>query len=115
MLDHVLWPIRTVRRAVESEVSTPLEETEHEILDAVDAIHRATDSIERHVEVIDGLASSVGPLTDSVDRLTATMRDLVELLAPMAAAERDVQRAERFFRLRRQRNASGPESPGPGS
>ncbi len=68
------------------------------ILDAVNAIQRATDSIERHVEVIEGLATSVGPLTDSVDRLTATKGDLVSLLAPMGAAEHEVQRVEGFLR-----------------
>lgn len=107
-------PLRLVARLAEQELSTPLEETEHDVLNAVNAIHRATVSIEHHVEVIEGLATSVGPLTDSVNHLTATMRDLVGLLEPMAAAERgvkraerEVERAERFVRFHRHKNAAG--------
>jgi len=37
----------------------PLEETEHETLEAVEALERVTVSIERHVEVIETLATSV--------------------------------------------------------
>lgn len=124
MLGFVLRPLRSALGLVDREVTTPLEQTEGEILDAVTAIHRVTDSIEHHVEVIEGLATSVGPLTDSVDRLTATMRDLVALMAPMAAAEHEVQRAEhdveraehevqraeRFLGFRRRKEADEPEA-----
>jgi uncharacterized protein YoxC len=78
----------------------PLEETrdiEAHILDAVDAIHNVTASIEQHVAVIETLATSVAPLGASVDRLTDTMQELVKLMAPMGSAERGVQRVERFF------------------
>ena len=82
----------------------PLEETERETLEAVEALERVTESIEHHVEVIEGLATSVGPLTESVNQLTATMQQLVELLGPMAAAEREVHKAEHFFGLRRHKH-----------
>jgi hypothetical protein len=110
VLEFIFRPLRSVLGAVEHEVarSTPIEETEQGILDAVNAIQRATDSIERHVEVIEGLATSVGPLTDSVDRLTATMADLVSLLAPMGAAEHEVQRFEGFFGRRRHEKKTEP-------
>jgi hypothetical protein len=111
VLDFVFRPLRQVLGA---EVSKPFDETEHEILDAVQAIHRASDSIDRHVAVIEGLATSVGPLTESVNRLTATMADLVTILAPLAGAERDVGRVERLLRLRRHErdSAEGPERAG---
>jgi uncharacterized protein YoxC len=108
IIDLAFAPLRLATRLVQHEVPNPLEETEHDLLHAVNAIHRATASIEHHVEVIEGLATSVGPLTESVNNLTATMKDLVTLLAPMAAAEhgvrnaeRQVQRAERFLGFHR--------------
>jgi hypothetical protein len=114
ILDLALRPLRFAARLAENELMAPLEATEHEVLDAVNAIQRATVSIEHHVEVIEGLATSVGPLTDSVNQLTGTMRDLVTMLAPMAAVEHgvkqaghEVERAERFFRLHRHKNPDG--------
>lgn len=103
MLGFLVRPLRSALGLAEHEVVSPLEGSERELLAAVDAIHRATVTIERHVEVVEGLATAVGPLTDSVNRLTTTMADLVMLLAPMAAAEHDLERAERLFGLRRRR------------
>jgi hypothetical protein len=113
VLDFVLRPLRYVLGVGESEVSKPLDEAEHELVDAVWAIHRASDSIDHHVEVIEGLATSVGPLTDSVNQLTATMADLVALLRPLAGAEHGVQRAEYLLHLRRheQEPRSEPGTP----
>jgi len=59
-------------RAVNEDALRPLEQTEHQTLEAVKALDRATESIEHHIEVIETLATSVGPLTESVDRLTDT-------------------------------------------
>ena len=116
MFDFVLRPVRSAARALNADALRPLEETEHETLDAVRALERATESIEHHVEVIETLATSVGPLTESVDRLTDTMQDLVKMLGPLAGAEHEVQRAgqelehaEHFFGFRRQRKRPGPE------
>ena len=108
MLDFVFRPLRQVLGAGEHEVSKPFDEPEHELLDAVEAIHRASDSIDHHVQVIEGLATSVGPLTDAVDRLTATMADLVALLAPLADAEHEAHRAEGLFRFRRHEHKDAP-------
>jgi hypothetical protein len=99
----------------EHEAAMPLEETEREILDAVTAIHRATDSIEHHVEVIEGLATAVGPLTDSVNHLTATMADLVVLLAPLGKAEREVEHAEHFLGFHRHGKPTEAEGEQPDS
>jgi methyl-accepting chemotaxis protein len=104
MLDFLTRPIRSILGVagdeVIEEVLEPVRETreiEAHILDAVEAIHGATASIEQHVAVIETLATSVAPLTSSVDRLTDTMQDLVRLLAPMGEAEQGVQRVEHFF------------------
>ncbi len=114
IIDLAFRPLRLVARLTERELPSPLEKTERDVLSAVNAIHRASVSIEHHVEVIEGLATSVGPLTDSVNQLTGTMGDLVALMGPMAAAERgarraerEVERVERFFRFHRNKNAAG--------
>ena len=52
MFDFVLRPVRSVVRVMNEDALRPLEETEHETLDAVRALERATDSIEHHVEFI---------------------------------------------------------------
>ena len=109
MLDFVTSPIRSVLGVAEHEVVAPLQATreiEAHILEAVTAIHHATASIEQHVAVIETLATSVAPLGASVDRLTDTMRDLVELMAPMGAAEREVKHVEHFFGRHRHRKPS---------
>ena len=100
MLEFVTGPLRRVLGATEHDVVDSVRETrdiEANMLAAVRAIENATGSIERHVEVIETLATSVDPLRASVDRLTDTMQDLVKMLAPMAAAEHEVQRVRRFF------------------
>jgi ABC-type transporter Mla subunit MlaD len=114
MFDFIFRPLRAALGAAEHEVSAPIAEGEHEILDTVTAIHRATESIEHHVQVIEGLATSVTPLTDSVNQLTATMRDLVAILAPMGEAEHDVehgvQRVEHFFGIGRHESRGDPDA-----
>jgi hypothetical protein len=108
MLDFVLRQVRAVIGAAEHDVVAPLEETrdiEGHILEAVDAIHHATASIEQHVAALDTLANSVQPLGSSVDRLTETMNDLVRMMAPIAAAEREVHKVEGFFGRHRHHDA----------
>ncbi len=120
MFDFALKPVRSALRVLNEDTFKPLEQTERETRDAVRAIEGATQSIERHVEVIETLATSVGPLTTSVDRLNETMRDLVEVLAPLAAAENEFHRAEhgaeqveRVLRFRRNRKVAEPDPPAP--
>ena len=121
MFDFLLRPLRSAFRGAEHDMTAPIEETQHEIIGTATAIENATGSIERHVEVIEMLATSVGPLTQSVDQLNATLKDLVAMLAPMAKveseaahAERDVERAESFFRLRRHREPDAEDAPAGG-
>ncbi len=100
MLDFVTRPIRTVLGGTERDVVESVRESrdiEANMLDAVEAIEKATASIERHVEVIDTLATSIDPLRASVDRLTDTLQELVAMLAPMGAAENDMRRVGRLF------------------
>jgi uncharacterized protein YoxC len=113
----VFRPLSAIARTLNEDALQPLEETEHETLDAVRAIEEATQSIERHVQVIETLATSVGPLTESVDNLNATMRNLVAVLAPLAGAESEVRRAEQeveraghLFRLRHPDQPSEPDA-----
>src|SRR5205807_1728284 len=70
------------------------------------AVHRAADSMERHVAVVEALADSLPPLTESVTRLTDQLSSLMQITAPVAAAEREVSRLERLFGRRH-----GPASP----
>lgn len=122
VLDFVLKPVRSAVGALNRDALEPLEDTERETLGAVEAIERATQSLEHHVEVIESLATSVGPLTESVDRLNDSVRALVEVLAPLAAAEHEVQRAEHgaervehFLRFRRHQPPAEPEETPPES
>ena len=122
MFDFVLRPVRSVFRAVNEDAVKPLEDTERETLKGVEALERAANSIDHHVEVIETLATSVGPLTESVDRLTETMQDLVKMLGPIAGAEHEMQRAEHgvqeaehFFGFRRHNKATEPDTGPAGS
>jgi ABC-type transporter Mla subunit MlaD len=101
-------PVRSLLRG------SPLheaDEVEQELHDAVEAIHRAAESMERHVEVVDSLASSVPALTDSVNALVNELNGLLGVLAPLAAAEREVTRVERLFGRRRAQPAVAAEAP----
>jgi methyl-accepting chemotaxis protein len=100
MLDFVTRPLRSVLGVAEHDVVESVRETrdiEANMLGAVEAIENATASIERHVEVIETLATSVDPLRGSVDRLTDAVQELVAILAPVAEAEHEMQRVGRFF------------------
>jgi methyl-accepting chemotaxis protein len=117
MLDFFTRPIRSVLGVTERDVVESLHETrdiEANTLGAMRAIENATASIERHVAVIETLATSVDPLRASVDRLTDTMQELVAMMAPMAAAEHEVHRVERFFgRHRHDEQPPGEGQPKP--
>jgi hypothetical protein len=113
MLEFLVRPLRSALGVAEHDFVAPVERSEHEIADAVNALHRAADSIEHHIEVVEGLATSVSPLTESVNRLTETMAELVKLLAPMATAERDVERVEHLFGFRRRRRPVKPPAQPP--
>jgi hypothetical protein len=108
VLDFLARPLRSALGLAEYEATRPVAGAEHEMAQASSAFHRVADSIEHHIEVVEGLAASVGPLTESVNHLTETMSALVELLAPMAAAEHEVEQVERLFGFRRRRKTPPP-------
>ena len=117
MLDFVTRTVRSMFGFTERDIVDTVHETrdlEENMLGAVEAIENATASIERHVEVIETLATSVDPLRASVDRLTDTMQDLVALLAPMGDAEHEIQRVGRFFGRHRHHDDPAPQ-PAPSS
>jgi methyl-accepting chemotaxis protein len=112
MFEFVTRPIRAILGVTEHDIVESVRETrdiEANMLGAVRAIENATDSIERHVEVIETLATSVDPLRASVDRLADTMHELVAILAPMGAAEHEMQRVGRFFGRHRHDEQPRPE------
>lgn len=115
MLEFLARPVRSALGFAEYEAARPVAGAEREIAQASSAVHRVADSIEQHIQVVEGLAASVGPLTESVNRLTETMSDLVTLLAPMAAAEHEVEQVERLFGFRRHRKPGpAPAEPSDG-
>ncbi len=82
VLGHI--SIGTVEHRVEQ--LAPIEERLHE---AVDALHRAAESLEHNVEVGDKLAESLPALTEAVTRLSDQLAGVLELAAPVEAAERE--------------------------
>ncbi len=118
-LDFFVGPIRSILGTAESSEAalarhSPLgatRELEHKIEEAVDATHRAVDSLERHIAVVETLADSLAPLTESVTRLSDQLGAILQVMAPLAGAERELSRAEHFFA--RHRRGQQPSQPGP--
>ena len=86
-------------------------ELEAKLDEAVAAIHRASESLERHVEVLGALSESLPPLTASVTRLTDELGHAMAVTAPIAAAEREASRLDRL--LRRRPQGPSPSAPVP--
>ena len=74
---------------------------EGQVHEAVAALTGAAESLDRHVEAIEGLAESLPALTDAVTRLCDQLAAVLELAAPVEAAERKVSGFARLFRRRR--------------
>jgi hypothetical protein len=108
LLDIALAPIRSVLGTAERGVldHTTIDE---KILDGVEAMRRTTESIEKHIEVVEALAASLPPLTESVTRLTDQIGELLRLTAPLAAAEHDIERVEHLFGRHRHHDEQRPE------
>ncbi len=122
-LDLFTAPLRSLLGVAERDVTehSPLHEAaelEGRLDQAVSAIHRTADSMERHVAVVETLAQSVPALTDSVNALVKELNSLLAVVAPIAEAEREVSRVEHFFGRRRHSDevtsAGGPGQPAPG-
>jgi ABC-type transporter Mla subunit MlaD len=82
--------------------------------ETIAALHRAAAAGERHVEVLEGVADSLAPLTESVTRLSDQLGVLLDAMAPLEAAERDVSRVEGLFRRRRHEVPGGTPAGGSG-
>jgi tetrahydromethanopterin S-methyltransferase subunit E len=116
MLDMVKGTLRSAIGAaehVESDVEARSPAAVEAKLDEMIAVmHRTCESAERHVEVVEALAQSLVPLTDSVSKLTDQINLLLQVTAPLAAAERDMSRVEGIFhRRRRPQDADGGGGP----
>jgi ABC-type transporter Mla subunit MlaD len=117
LLDMLTGPARALLGGVERAETdamrhSPLGETrelEAKLGEAVKAAHRAAESLERHVVVIEGLADSLGPLAQAVTRLTDQINELLRVTAPLAAVERDVSRFEHLFGRRRRGAGATPQ------
>ncbi len=124
ILGAALSPLRAVLGAAERDVEQALpvreiEEIQQRVLEGVQAVRHATESIESHVEVLETLATSLPPLTEAVTQLTIQLGEILTVIAPIAAVERDVAKAEHFLFRRRRHSAdatavgSPPEPPEP--
>jgi conjugal transfer/entry exclusion protein len=117
LLDIVFAPARAVLGAAERDIEHTLpvrdiERIQTRVLDTAEAIRRATESIETHIEVIERLANSIQPLYESVDRLTTQMSELNTVLGPLAGVERDAEKIEGFFHRHRHRDDEPPPARG---
>jgi chromosome segregation ATPase len=124
LIDLATAPLRYVINEVtehEAEVVSPLrdiEEIQTHVLAASVAIKQATEQIEKHVAVIETLATSLEPLTvavakladqmqalpelsRSVSELTAKLDVVAEVLTPLALVEQDAARVGHLFSRRR--------------
>lgn len=113
LLDLAFAPVRAALSAAEREAAAPvrdIENIQHHVLEAAEAIRSATESIEAHIGVIDTLATSIAPLAESVNRLTAQMAELNKVLGPVASAEREVSRLEHLFGRRHHASAPDPSA-----
>lgn len=119
LLDPLAGPVRALLGSAgraEHEVAehSPLGETrelEAQLRAAVAAVHRAAESLEAHVEVVEALGTALPALTESVTRLTDQIAVLLTVTAPLAQAERDVSRIEHLFRRRHGADPAGPAPP----
>jgi hypothetical protein len=123
MLDFIRGTLRSAIGAAEEaehDVTSPMQTThelEQHLADAVTAVHRSCDSMERHIAVLETLADSLAPLTESVTRLTNELAPLARLAAPIGAAEQEVGELEhevsRFEHLLGRHRHQPDEAPTP--
>jgi hypothetical protein len=105
MLEFVKGAVRSTIGAaehVEDDVESHSPAAIEAKLDEMIAVlHRTCESAQRHVEVAEGIASTLVPLTDSVTKLTEQIILLLQVMAPLASAEHDLSRVEGLFRRHR--------------
>lgn len=118
LLDSVTGLLRSALGMAESEGSealshTPMQDArlaEEHLKELVGALHRAADSAEREVEVVEGLAHSLPPLTEAVTVLSGQITELMAVLAPLAAVENRASRVEHLFGRRRHGDEPPPDA-----
>ena len=77
-----------------------------ELREAVAAMHRTADAVERHVEVLGEVTEALPALTESVTRLCEQLSALLALATPVEVAERELSGLRRLFH--RHRHVSQP-------
>ena len=99
LVDVALGPIRSVIGTAEHEAEhampvRDIEEIQQQILEGVNAMRHATESVEAHIEVVEALAAAVPTLTAAVVSLTEQLGQITRVLAPVAAVEQDFAKTE---------------------
>ncbi len=92
----------------EVEEHSPIEEP---VREAIAALHHAAESMDKHVEVLEGVAATLPALTDALVKLTEQLGEVLHLAAPLEAAEREVAGIGHLFRRRRAPEAAGAAPP----
>jgi methyl-accepting chemotaxis protein len=111
-LDLLTAPLRSLlgtTEDMERDAHTLLSESgelERQLEEAVASIHRASESMEHHVAVVETLAATVPKLAESVDALVAEMHALNLTLKPVASAERDLSKLGHLFGRRHAEDAT---------
>jgi hypothetical protein len=77
------------------EKHTPLEEPAHE---AIAALHRTADSMDRRVKVLESVASTLPALVEVLGRLSGQVGEALALAAPLEAVEREAAGIAHLFR-----------------
>jgi hypothetical protein len=81
----------------ELEKHSTLDERLHE---GINALQRTADAMEKHIEVLEGLAVSLPALTDAVARLSDQLSEVLHLAAPLEAAEHEAAGLGHLFHRR---------------
>ena len=116
-LDLFTAPLRSLlgtTEDMERDAHTLLSESgelERQLEEAVASIHRASESMEHHVEVVETLAATVPQLAESVNALVAEMHALNATLKPVASADRELSRLGHLFGRRHAEDATSPAEP----
>ena len=80
--------------------------------EAIAALHHAAESMDRHVEVMEGVAATIPELTGALVKLTEQLGEMLHLAAPLEAAEREVAGLGHLFRRRHHAGGGGAAAAG---
>jgi ABC-type transporter Mla subunit MlaD len=94
----------------EIEKHSPIDERLH---DAIDALHRTADAMDKHVEVLEGLALSLPALTEVLARLSDQLGEALRLASPLEAAEHQAAGISHLFRRHRHAAAADKDAEPP--